>query len=848
MAPAGPRKRVNPNAPNAPNAPNEAGELAPASQTSPVDCDASAETRTLDNKNDKNDNRASWYTRSWPRKPKAPAVTEVARESISAEAALTPERNSSVSTPHNQNRPVRSPSIGLTKKIGGSTRSLPAEVATTRINIASISSPPAPDTSISNTNAEGDTQHSIGGGSAPVLPTVSTDAQNGQVTKELDDTVDTVPDGNQDEKTNQNTPQTQTSGWLGWIPLPRIGGESSPKPGQADQPATIVGVAKQSNKDEPLIPRADDEETEQNDTEQPATAIEQTSTAPEDPAPKKRAWLQVWGGKPASSQRAENWQNDSHAQESRTSRDNQIPAAESGDINLQTDNKALLPDGNNDLTTAPSNAAPSSSWFFWYRDTQTKPAGTSCENLERTEGSTSTTVYQDQPSASITVSEPEPGSVAADTPAEAVLPSQQPKPSTKKTTSRTKDTSPASSAAKISFPNQVLPTLKASFPVKERPSIIRQLGSLLFYCNNPEPRHVTLTNDPPRVKRALAIGVHGLFPAPLIRTVLGQPTGTSVKFSTMAAKAIHSWTESHGYSCEIQKIALEGEGRISERVDLLWKLLLNYIEDIKNADFILVACHSQGVPVATILVAKLIAFGCVSSARIGICAMAGVNLGPFPDYRSRWISGSAGELFDFANQQSKVAQDHIAALETALDFGVKIVYVGSIDDQLVSLESSIFATVSHPHIYRAVFVDGRVHAPSFLSQLVGFAMKLRNLGISDHGLIRELSSPLAGSLYSGEGHSRLYDDEALYRLAIEFTLETLLVPNAKLEINPPSRSPNGNPYILPFAMRGVLEEEYVRRELTEETTELLKLFDDWKPTSKVLKDVKFRLEGIRSKL
>lgn len=49
-----------------------------------------------------------------------------------------------------------------------------------------------------------------------------------------------------------------------------------------------------------------------------------------------------------------------------------------------------------------------------------------------------------------------------------------------------------------------------------------------------------------------------------------------------------------------------------------------------------------------------------------------------------------------------------------------------------------------------------------LTHLVGFALKLRNLGVSDHGLIRELSSPLAGSLYSGEGHSRIYEDDAVY--------------------------------------------------------------------------------------
>lgn len=57
-----------------------------------------------------------------------------------------------------------------------------------------------------------------------------------------------------------------------------------------------------------------------------------------------------------------------------------------------------------------------------------------------------------------------------------------------------------------------------------------------------------------------------------------------------------------------------------------------------------------------------------------------------------------------------------------------------------------------------------------------------------------------------------------------------------------------NPYILPFALRGMLEENFVRNELREETMLLLKQFDEWKPSTKVLKDVKFRLEGVRSKL
>lgn len=107
--------------------------------------------------------------------------------------------------------------------------------------------------------------------------------------------------------------------------------------------------------------------------------------------------------------------------------------------------------------------------------------------------------------------------------------------------------------------------------------------------------------------------------------------------------------------------------------------------------------------------------------------------------------------------------------------------------------------------------------------------------------------PSLPKLPKQEGKKRILTNKHL-RLAIEFALETSPVSNAPLNITRSHPPPATNPYILPFAMRGLLEEEYVRHELYNETMELLKQFDDWKPTSKVLKDVKFRLEGIRSKL
>ncbi|KAF2851728.1 hypothetical protein T440DRAFT_422357 [Plenodomus tracheiphilus IPT5] len=425
----------------------------------------------------------------------------------------------------------------------------------------------------------------------------------------------------------------------------------------------------------------------------------------------------------------------------------------------------------------------------------------------------------------------------------------------------------------------VLPEFGSTYKMVQQPSFWKQVRQY-FLGGEPAAPHLHINPAPPRIKKAVAIGVHGFFPAPIIQKVLGQPTGTSIRFANAAAAAIKDWSEARGYSPEIEQIALEGEGFVAERVNSLWKLLLNWIDHIKAADFILVACHSQGVPVAMMLVAKLIQFGCVNATRIGVCAMAGVNMGPFIEYKTKYFGPTAAELFEFSDPKSLVSQMYLAALDEVLRFGVRILYVGSIDDQLVSLESSTFSTLSHPYIYRAVFVDGRIHAPDFLTHLIGFALKLRNLGLPDHGLIRELSPALAGSLYGGEGHSRVYEDPAVYTLAVQHALETTSLPIPpqqrpstsgsfqgiqipvvggkqdvgdlyKLrvrEYEPSASSVNANPFFLPWAMRGLLEEEFVKRELEGEVEELLGLFEKWKPVSKGLKDVKFRLEGVRSKL
>ncbi|KAI0180261.1 hypothetical protein GGR52DRAFT_530484 [Hypoxylon sp. FL1284] len=409
----------------------------------------------------------------------------------------------------------------------------------------------------------------------------------------------------------------------------------------------------------------------------------------------------------------------------------------------------------------------------------------------------------------------------------------------------------APNSTKSSVKNLLLPSFNNTYQLKDNPSIIKQITQLLLRTQQPPANHVFLVKEPPKIRKAVAIGIHGLFPATYLRPMIGQPTGTSIRFANHCAEAIRRWADSHGCGdCEIEKVALEGEGKIAERVDNLWKLLLNWIEQIRSADLIVLACHSQGVPVGLMLLEKLIQLGIITRSRIGVCAMAGVSLGPFPDYKSGMgmLMGSAAELWQFADPESEMSKRYRHALEEVVSYGARITYIGSIDDQLVPVESAVYSPASHPYIYRAVFIDGRVHAPDFIAHLVGFALKLRNLGISDHGLVRELSVPLAGSLYTGEGHSRLYDDDQVYDLAISHALETTNVPRTPCRIQKQEKLTNPNPFLLPWTLRGLLEEDFVKTELYSETAELLKQFDDWSPTTKALRDVKYRLEAVRSKL
>ncbi|CAO3652134.1 unnamed protein product [Cunninghamella blakesleeana] len=378
-------------------------------------------------------------------------------------------------------------------------------------------------------------------------------------------------------------------------------------------------------------------------------------------------------------------------------------------------------------------------------------------------------------------------------------------------------------------------------------------------------------------KKVVVIGVHGWFPMKLVRSMIGEPTGTSTKFCEQMVLAVKSYLEKeHGIQLSddaITSIPLEGEGKIEDRVNKLYNNLINntlWLESVSSADVILWATHSQGTPVSAMLMHRLLERGHIHTHRqsVGMLAMAGISHGPFPVLKGSLIvkyfeADAARELFEFMDSESDISQKYRTSLTYMMQRGIKLTLVGSLQDQVVPLYSAIMSAVSHPNILRSIYVDGHIYSENdFIIQLVSFALELKNAGLSDHGLLTHLSEVLAGNLYALEGgHSTIYEEVNVYAMAVQYLFETdplgkstLIHQNLSSATSPstdnniqlaPFQAKNiKNPYYLTWAMGAICKDEKIINNSiwSEQLDHLRYLFDLWDPTTPKMKSVKLRLQ------
>ena len=136
--------------------------------------------------------------------------------------------------------------------------------------------------------------------------------------------------------------------------------------------------------------------------------------------------------------------------------------------------------------------------------------------------------------------------------------------------SRTTSTSPKTGLASLQdTPNVEAPTPNPT-PLPETRGLHagRTIGADL-------PRLIGLRQEAPdegykHVRRIVVVGVHGWFPAKMLNSVIGEPTGTSVKFASMMAAAVKAFMRDKGVGedeLRVTSMPLEGEGTIEHRVD-----------------------------------------------------------------------------------------------------------------------------------------------------------------------------------------------------------------------------------------------------------------------------------------
>ncbi|KAJ2513476.1 hypothetical protein H4217_006324 [Coemansia sp. RSA 1939] len=331
----------------------------------------------------------------------------------------------------------------------------------------------------------------------------------------------------------------------------------------------------------------------------------------------------------------------------------------------------------------------------------------------------------------------------------------------------------------------------------------------------------------------------------------------------------------------------------SKHSEIVAKLLMpergQRVDKLKDADTVFVVTHSQGTPVSAIILERLIEMEIIDTTRqrVAMLAMAGISHGPLAHLKDNVVikyieSEAARELFELMDPSSPQSQRYVAALSTVLHRGVRLICIGSWVDEVVPLYSAILQGVSHQNVYRAVYIDAPHYIDDFLTNLIVFALRLRNMGIYDHDLLIHLSEVVAGSLWGHSGHSTVYGEPSVYKLAIRWLLYSISpagsavhvstsIPTALLGSNaagghlagkcvnvsgpqihmsyrPFDATKKLNPFYIPWIMRTLWDEPEIRQNevLRMELQRLVRLFDQWTPDTKVGKELKYRLEPVRA--
>jgi hypothetical protein len=410
------------------------------------------------------------------------------------------------------------------------------------------------------------------------------------------------------------------------------------------------------------------------------------------------------------------------------------------------------------------------------------------------------------------------------------------------------------------IPNLVLPNIDRNFRtitattqlrlVFEEMLLFKHLDSHLYKLRAGQIRRLKH-----KVKKVVIIGVHEFLPIKLNRGMIGETSGSSLTFVKAATKAMKQWLQHDNIDVDgydINTIAIEGMGKVNDRVEHGLKLLENWHDILQQADFVFWVSSSLGSVVATNLLARFLET--VPCKHVGFLTMAGLFQGPMTEFKSRLSTRPYTamenevnkEMVELQNPESDLSKQLVTSMNTLVKHNVKITFAGSINDQFVPVTSSLGNQYNHANIYRVLYVDKQHEIPDFIITLFEIILIMKNKGsFNDHNLLRDLCGRCSANSNKGGGHGKIFNETTIYTMAIKQSLETTDLPLYEHELKIHQERPNRNLYMLPWNIRGLLQ-DLVRLNNVRNFQLINKLHTEckkWQPTTKQWREIKLAFDA-----
>ncbi|EMG47900.1 hypothetical protein G210_1627 [Candida maltosa Xu316] len=381
-----------------------------------------------------------------------------------------------------------------------------------------------------------------------------------------------------------------------------------------------------------------------------------------------------------------------------------------------------------------------------------------------------------------------------------------------------------------------------------------------FHLYKNTPKNI-LKKKNKQIKRITIIGVHSFLPNKMVRALIGQNTGNSIRFVNKASKSVINWLRENNpdFALEdytIDSLSIEGQGKMQDRIEKSMILIKNWMHLLESSDFIYMVSFGTSCTFAMNFLARLLTdYPHISKntkkKKIGVLCMNGNFGGPIIGLDSKLVVRAftsleneiIKELFEYSKWNSKLSLQLNESIKRLIeDHNVKMTFTGHVNDCFIPLNSSLGIQFIHPNIRRSLYETEPI---PFVSKLLNIICMMNNLGYyNDYNLIKDLSDKLD---FNSTG--RMFSDEKVYHESVKFILEsTNLIHHQDLKIRYRSQPLSNDVFfnLLPWNLRSLFQDLIKIKHIQSVRLiiDLVDEFNHWNPnnnSNKNYKDMKYCL-------